>query len=150
VEHESAVTTLDGVIEALYRGVSGPAGPRDALADSLLFHPTARLTRTWVDEHGVPQAKVMTHAEYVADTAPFFAANDFWEFEVGRVVHRLGNLVHVLSIYEARLRPDDPAPERRGVNSAQLFFDGARWWIMNLIWANEREGARIPAEWNRA
>lgn len=147
--NERGITTIDDAIDAIYRGVSGPAGPRDALADSVVFHPTARLTRTWVDDRGQPQAKVMTHAEYVEDTAAFFAASDFWECEVGRVVHRLGNLAHVLSVYEARRRPDDPAPERRGVNSVQLFFDGARWWIMNLIWENEREGVRIPEHWLR-
>lgn len=141
------LTTIDGVIEALYRGVSGPAGPRDALADSNLFHPTARLTRTFIDGQGRPQAKVMTHAEYMADTAPFFAANDFWEHEVGRVVHRLGSIANVLSAYEARTRIDDPVPERRGVNCIQLFHDGQRWWIMNNIWANESPGVRIPPAW---
>lgn len=144
---EAALTTIDAVVEALYRGVSGPAGARDALADSTLFHPTARLTRTFVDAEGRPQAKVMTHAQYIADTAPFFAANDFWEHEVGRVVHRLGCVAHVLSAYEARTRLDDPAPERRGVNSIQLFHDGSRWWIMNIIWANESAGVRMPAAW---
>ena len=143
----SDLTTIDAVIEALYRGVSGPAGARDALADSTLFHPTARLTRTYLDAEGRPQARVMTHAQYMADTAPFFAANDFWEHEVGRVVHRLGCLAHVLSAYEARMRRDDPAPERRGVNSIQMYHDGRRWWIMNIVWANESAGVRIPAAW---
>jgi len=147
MKDKPVLTTIDGVIEAMYRGISGPAGPRDALADSTLFHPTARLTRTIIDEHGRPQAKVMTHAEYVADTRPFFAANDFWEVEVGRVVHRLGSIAHVLSTYEGRTRIDDAVPERRGVNSIQLFHDGRRWWIMNMIWANESPGVRIPAAW---
>lgn len=144
---DPGLTTIDGVIEALYRNVSGPAGLRDALADSTLFHPTARLTRTFIDAEGRPQAKVMTHAEYIADTAPFFAATDFWEHEVGRVVHRLGCIAHVLSAYEARTRRGDPVPERRGVNSLQLFHDGRRWWIMNIIWANESPGVKIPAVW---
>jgi hypothetical protein len=148
--HDSALTTLDGVIETLYQAISGPAGPRNAMADAVLFHPTARLTRTFLDDAGQPRARVMTHAEYVADTASFFAANDFWEREVGRLTHRLESMAHVLSVYEARTRPGDPDPERRGINSIQLFHDGERWWIMNLLWANESAASRIPLEWYSA
>jgi hypothetical protein len=89
----------------------------------------------------------MTLEEYIEDTAEFFGKNDFWEHEIGRRVDRFGSIAHVLSVYEARQRPDEPTPERRGVNSIQLFHDGERWWIMNMIWENEREGVRVPDEW---
>ena len=36
---------------------------------------------------------------------------------------------------------------RRGVNSIQLFHDGARWWIVSVLWDNERDGVAVPADW---
>ena len=39
----------------------------------------------------------------------------------------------------------------RGVNMVHLWNDGldcsGRWWIMSIIWDNEREGLTLPAEW---
>ena len=51
-----------------------------------------------------------------------------------------------INAYEARNALDDAAPERRGINSIQLFKDPERGWrIMAMIWDNEREGLRLPA-----
>ena len=47
-------------------------------------------------------------------------------------------------------RLDDAEPERRGINSIQLFRDPDRGWrIMAMIWDNEREGVTIP-EWGQS
>lgn len=36
------------------------------------------------------------------------------------------------------------------MNMIHLFWDGARWWIMHIIWDNEREGVTLPdAGWYR-
>lgn len=140
-------STVDELLAALYGAVSGPAGPRSFPGDPPLFHAAARLTRTLPTSDQRAQAKAMSPAEYLKDTAPFFAGQDFWEVEIGRRFDRFGNIAHVLSVYEARLRPDEARPERRGVNSIQLFHDGVRWWIMNMIWDNEREGLQVPPDW---
>ena len=85
--------------------------------------------------------KMMGLAHYARDTTPFFAANDFYEVEIGRRIDLFGNIAHVWSAYEARRSPDDAEPERRGINSIQLFRDpDAGWRIMAMIWDNEREG----------
>jgi len=39
---------------------------------------------------------------------------------------------------------DDPKPFTRGINSIQLFYDGARWWIMSICW--QQESARDPIQ----
>jgi hypothetical protein len=45
----------------------------------------------------------------------------------------------VWSAYEARRTPDEEPPERRGINSIQLFKDPERGWrIIHMIWDNER------------
>ncbi len=56
---------------------------------------------------------------------------------------RFGNIAHVLSFYEAR-RARGGAPFLRGANSFQLWWDGHRWWILSVLWDNEREGVRLP------
>jgi hypothetical protein len=34
----------------------------------------------------------------------------------------------------------------RGINSIQLFNDGARWWVVGLLWDTERPDKPIPPE----
>ena len=52
--------------------------------------------------------------------------------------------MHVFSTYEARHAPG-AAPFARGINSLQLLFDGARWWIVTVYWEAESEAVKIPA-----
>ena len=138
---------LDALIHAFYDAVSGPAGARDWSLEREIFHPQARLMRTGVDEQGRPWIRVMSVDEYIEDTAPFFAANDFYEIEVARRADRFGNVAQVRSVYEARKSPGDARVLKRGVNSIQLFHDGDRWWVVSVLWDNERPGVSVPAEW---
>ncbi len=127
-------------IDEMYAMISGPAGPRDWSRQANCFLPEARQVRTWVDEQGRPAKKAMSLDEYSRDTTPFFEANDFFEVETDRRIDRFGNMAHVWSHYEARTAPDDPTPERRGINSIQLFRDPDRGWrIIHMIWDNERK-----------
>jgi hypothetical protein len=90
--------------------------------------------------------KAMGLDDYARDTTPFFATHDFFEVEIARRIDLFGNIAHVWSAYEARNALDDAEPERRGINSIQLFRDPERGWrIMSMIWDNEREGVRLPA-----
>ncbi len=138
---------LESLIATYYDTISGPAGPRDWDRERAIFHPCARLMRTGVDDDGRPWIRVMSVDEYARDTAAFFAADDFYEIEVARRVDRFGNLAHVRSTYEARRHPDAPELLKRGVNSIQLFHDGTRWWVVSVLWDNERPGVEVPAEW---
>jgi hypothetical protein len=83
--------------------------------------------------------KVMGLADYARDTRPFFDANPFYEIETARRIDLFGNMAHVWSHYEARTSPDDAEPERRGINSIQLFRHPDHGWrIISMIWDNER------------
>jgi hypothetical protein len=33
-----------------------------------------------------------------------------------------------------------------GINSIQLFTDGTRWWVVGMLWDNERPDKPIPPE----
>ena len=139
-------TDIGSVVDAMYAMVSGPAGPRDWTRQAEIFHPQARQMRTGVSTEGKPWIKLMHLADYREDTAPFFAANDFYEIETARRIDAFGNMAHVWSVYEARKAPDGVTPERRGINSIQLYRDErGHWRIMSMIWDNEREGVRVAA-----
>ena len=130
---------IGSVIDEMYAMISGPAGLRDWSRQANCFTPDARQIRTWVDDAGQPQRLSMTLADYQANTTPFFAANDFYEIETARRIDVFGNVAHVWSNYEARSALGDAEPERRGINSIQLFRDADRGWrIVAMIWDNER------------
>lgn len=137
-------SNIGAVIDEMYAMISGPAGSRDWSRQKAVFHPESRQIRTWVDADGKPAMKIMSRDGYAADTAPFFAANPFYEVEIARKVDVFGNMAHVWSAYEARRAPDDATPERRGINSIQLFRDeNGHWAITSMIWDNERDGVTI-------
>ena len=130
---------IGAVLDEMYDMISGPAGPRDWSRQANCFLPEARQVRTWVDEQGRPQCKMMDLAEYAQNTAPFFAEQDFYEVETGRRIDLFGNIAHVWSHYEARTSPDAADIERRGINSIQLFrHPELGWRIIHMIWDNER------------
>ena len=142
--HFPAAFTLDKyghVVDEMYAMISGPAGPRDWARQKKIFHPQARQIRMTIDEHGAPKSKIMGLTEYEQDVAPIFEKLAFFELEKKRRIDIMGNMAHVWSLYEARRDPADPIPERRGINSIQLMkeSDGS-WWIISMIWDNEREG----------
>ena len=135
---------IGSVIDEMYAMISGPKGPRDWSRQANCFHPDARQIRTWIGDDGRATFRSMGLDDYARDTTPFFAANDFFEIEIGRRIDILGNIAHVWSAYEAHGSLDDRLPERRGVNSIQLFNDpGHGWRIMAMIWDNERTGVAI-------
>jgi hypothetical protein len=133
---------IGSVIDEMYAMISGPAGQRDWSRQQNCFLPDARQVRTWVDEDGKPQKLSMSLDEYSANTQPFFDVTDFYEIETGRRIDLFGNMAHVWSHYEARRTPDEEPPERRGINSIQLFRDrDLGWRIVHMIWDNERDPA---------
>ncbi len=143
------VSRIDDVVDELYAALSGPAGPRDLERELRLHHPEARLMRSRIGEDGRPRLRVMSVEEWFADTAELLASADFYEIEVSRHVERFGSIAWVRSVYEARRHPDDPELLFRGINSIQLHHDGERWWIVSVLWDNEREGVRVPEAWRR-
>ncbi len=130
---------IGAVVDEMYDMISGPAGPRDWSRQANCFLPEARQVRTWMED-GRPAMLAMNREEYRANVSPFFAANGFYEVETERRIDLFGNIAHVWSAYEARLSPDDELPERRGINSIQLFrHPELGWRIIHMIWDNARD-----------
>jgi hypothetical protein len=144
-DQEADLAAIGKAIEEMYAMISGPAGPRDWSRQANSFHPDARQMRTWIDEDGRSAMKTMSLPDYARETSPYFAANAFYEVEIGCRIDLFGNMAHAWSQYEARRSPDDADVERRGINSIQLFRDPERGWrIVSMIWDNERDGVSVP------
>jgi hypothetical protein len=137
--------TIDGLMTALYESISGPPGGQDFELSRRIQHPDVRLVRTRLDETGKPVALSFSGDEYEANAKALLADIPFYEVETDRRVVRFGNVAQVFSAYEARTAPGGGgALIKRGMNCAHLFDDGARWWLMHMIWDDERDGVEVP------
>lgn len=140
------VATPEAIVTALYEVISGDAGvARDWDRFRSLFHPTGRLMPSGTDREGQGRVRAITPDEYIAGSEPFLVGEGFHEREIARSTERFGSIVHVWSTYEAVRSLSDSAPFVRGINSIQLFHDGARWWVISVYWQAETPDAPIPA-----
>ncbi len=139
------VGSVDGVIAALYDVISGPAGkPRDWNRLRSLFAPQGRLVAVGMRPDGSSPASVMTVDDYIGRVTKPFNDAGFYETELARGTDSFGQIVHVFSTYESRHAPADAKPFQRGINSIQLYNDGKRWWIVNLLWHAEGASSALP------
>jgi hypothetical protein len=143
------VESIDAIIAAAYGVISGPAGQkRDWNRERSLFYPGARLIPTakpGANDGLAPQ--ILDVDGFIARVEPYFAEHGFFETEIARRTEQFGHIAHVWSTYESRHSADDPNPFMRGINSFQLFYDGNRWWIVNIFWQQESAEDPIPEEY---
>jgi len=135
---ESDVSTLDGILHALYEVLSGPAGqPRDWERYRSLFIENARMLVVVAVAGEKPRARQLTVEDYIRRVEPIFAVENFWERETSRQTEIVGRVAHVLSAYESLRDPNGP-PFEHGANSMQLFYDDTRWWVVSVMWNTSR------------
>lgn len=137
------VDTLDHIMAAVYDVISGPAGPRDWDRFRSLFYSGARLIPSWRDAKGVIHARSLSPEDYIDGGKAFFAKEGFFENSVANRIEIWDHMAHVWSTYESRHAKDEK-PFARGINSFQLFFDGTRWWVLNIYWEEEESGHPLP------
>jgi hypothetical protein len=145
------VSSIDAIIRTSYDVISGPVGrPRDWERERTLFFPGARLipTATVPGRNDVALTPLILDVEqYIERVEPLFQGKGFYETELARRTEQFGQIAHVWSTYESRYRKEDPDPFMRGINSFQLFHDGARWWIVNIYWQHENAAHPIPEKY---
>jgi hypothetical protein len=141
-------STLDGILHALYDSISGPPErKRDVRRFRSLFAEDARLIRVVpADGDGPARMTVFEPDEYFQAACEYFKQSGFFDREAARRGESFGHVTHVFSTYESRHFEDDPEPFARGVNSIQLFHDGARYWFVNIFWDFERPDNPVPEE----
>ena len=140
------VSTIDGMVDAWYAVISGPAGqPREWARDRTLYIKDLRFVDVGWDKEGKPRPRIVDHQQYV-DASDSMAERGFFEKEIHRVSQRFGPIAHVWSTYESRQSANGPIIAR-GINSIELFWDGKRWWIANGTWTDETKDNPIPKEY---
>lgn len=132
-----SLETVDGILAELYASISGPAGARNWDRLRRLFWPGARLIPTSRDGKELT-ATVLEVEGFISRATLAIAQGGFYEQETSRREERFGPVVHVWSSYACRHAPQDPKPFSRGVNSIQLFHDGARYWVLTIYWGDGR------------
>lgn len=143
---------IDGIVRTLYECISGGDGGQDWERAAQMYHPRALITRTRIVD-GRQTAFCFDPDGFREATIPLLAGRSFHEIETRRKTLKFGQVAHVLSAYEARETPDSPIVEFRGINMIHLWQGSleegqpVRWWIMSIIWDNEREGVSINPHW---
>ena len=147
------VASIDAITTAVYESISGDAGvPRDWDRFRSLFAPGARLmpvaSEHGEDGHRTSAVATMSPDDFVTRTSDSFAADGFYEVEIGNVTETYGDIAHRFSAYASFFTDDpDEEPFNRGINSFQYLYDGERWWILTIFWQHEPDAGPIPAEY---
>jgi hypothetical protein len=140
------VGTIGGIVSTFYDVINGPAGkPRQWRRDSTLYMPKATFV-SMTEKAGKPVAEIMTPEEFRRAVNAELVKNGYFETEIGRRVERFGNVAQVRSVYQMSRSVNGPLLGR-GVNYLLLYWDGARWWIANAVWDDERGKNKLPATW---
>jgi hypothetical protein len=141
---EGDVASPEAIVAALYDVISGPAGQaRNWDRFKSLFAPGARLVPAAPRQDGSAPPS-LSPDDYVQRTSAAFLKNGFFEREVARRTESFGTVVHVFSTYDSRRAREDEKPFARGINSIQLMKHAGRWWIVTVIWDQERPDNPIP------
>lgn len=145
-DYSADVKSVDAVVAALYEVISGdPGQPRDWDRFRNLFKPETRLIPTRKDEKGELILRAMTPEEYVQLFSSRISTG-FFEKELHRKTESYGTVTHAFSTYETKEKKDGPVTNR-GINSIQLFFDGKRYYVINIFWCAESMGFPLPEKY---
>ena len=140
------VKSLDAIVAAIYDVISGPPGARDWNRFNSLFAKDARLIAVRVPKEGKPVLTTMTPAGYAERAGSYFLEHGFFEHELSRKTDSYGAMTHIYSTYESRETKDGKSIDR-GINSMEFFYDGERWWCVEIYWDSERPGNPIPEKY---
>jgi len=139
------VKSVDALMAALYDVISGPPGERDWNRFRSLFMSNARLTSAGKSPDGAIHVRPNSVEDYVRLGGGYFLKNGFFEKPIVNHIQTFGTVTQVFSSYESRHALGE-APFARGINSIQMVNDGKRWWIVNILWDEERPDNPLPKE----
>jgi hypothetical protein len=117
-----------------------------------LFLPEARLIPTSRADGGGAGYRAIAVEDYVTfgkRQVQQVIEQGFVEREIHAETERFGDIAHVFSTYETIHTAKGSEPVDRGINTFQLWYDGDRWWIVSLMWHEEREDAPLPERYQK-
>lgn len=145
-DYSKDVQSVDAIIAALYEVISGdPGAPRDWDRFRNLFKPETRLMPTRKSPQGELTLAALSPEDYVQMFTTRISTG-FFERELHRVTETYGTVTHAFSSYETKEKKDGPVTNR-GINSIQLFFDGKRYYVINIFWCAESMGFQLPEKY---
>lgn len=140
---QAAAGSPEEAVASLWRALSHGPGERPDLATLReLFHQDAVVfgSRT---RDGKPTLTRRSAAEFLA-ALDSVDDTGFYETEIHRDVQAADRFATVYSVVESRTEPDAPKADFTGVNSLQLYFDGARWRVLSLYYHVPERAAPGP------
>lgn len=137
------VGSIDAIVRAVYASVSftDGRGP-DAARLASLCVPHARLMK--VHPGGIDDMSVPEFVDRVCTRIDEQRLTTFVERELFRRTEVFAGIAHVFTTYESRTDDRGGQVLYRGINSVQLRNDGRRWWILTILWTDERDECPIP------
>ena len=139
------VKSPDALIHAVYDVISGPAGNRDWNRFRSLFVPQARLTKAAEAADASAVVRLLTVDDFVTIAGKAVKDEAFFESPIVTRTSIYGHEAQAFSSYESRHAPGEK-PFQRGINSFQLLNDGKRWWVLSILWDQERPNNPLPPE----
>jgi hypothetical protein len=140
------LSTVDGIIHALYDAISGPVGEeRNWDKFRNLFAENARMYSAVPVKDSGAALRCITPQEYAERNKTRFSDIGFYEEELYRITNTFGAGTQVLSTYELHFTNKDGEQEiTKGINNIQLFFDGERYFIVSIFWDANSKNIEVP------
>lgn len=137
--------SLKSTAEKLLKITTGDAGkPRDWQAFRELFAEKAAIQVVVKKKDGSEVLRAFSIEEFVDKLHSQYDNSAFHEKALGYSIREFNGIANVFQSYEAA---DNKGYLQRGINSYQMIFFQNRWWITNLIWADESPAIKIPDEY---
>jgi len=140
------VTTVDGIIHALYDAISGPAGQdRDWNTFRNLFAEDARMYIAVPNQESGSVLKSIKPEEYAQRNQTRLSDIGFSEEELYRITNTYGAGTQIFSTYESHYTNKNGEEDiTKGVNNIQLYFDGERYFIVSIFWDANAKNIEVP------
>lgn len=140
------LSTVNGIIYALYNIISGPSGQERNWNDFRnLFAENARMFIAVPNDDSGSVLKSITPEEYVQRNQTRLSDIGFNEEELYRITNAYGAGTQIFSTYESHFTNKNGEEEiTKGINNIQLYFNGQRYFIVSIFWDANAKNIEVP------
>lgn len=138
--------SIEAIVAEVLEIISGePGEKRDLDTFQKLFVPEARFTiLTHAELDNVGSYESVSLAEFVEILQDSYYEDGFKEVELVKHIDQYNGIAQVFQSFYA---VDSKGEGGRGITSYQLLFAQHRWWILNILWTTDSNGAELPLEY---
>ena len=140
----------ESIVAALYDVISGPAGQaRDWARFRALFADSARLIPA-APQSDAAAPRVLTPEDYVQRTSDVVHEERVLRARSGAALGGFGTIAHVFSTSQVGGAPRTTRHRWRADQLIQLMRHANRWWVVSVMWDQERTDNPIPPDYVRS